>query len=235
MRRWRQCGAAAVVIGLMLLVRVGVPAGAAGTHSQQNPGGLVVSVSPSTVAPGGTFQILGFHFPPGIDVTGQICGDNNLAGSADCVLDNTGLAGTDSLGRFTMSVGVSIPPVPCPCVAVVSSPQLSTTPSSPVTIVGAPVGPLLLPAAAGTVTQPLHVLKSELGGTGPWYSWFGGMPQRTLTLRGESQQRHVSPSVPGAYHRQAGDGPFHRLDIAAALSHFGPDGHGSCKGCASRL
>ena len=50
---------------------------------------------------------------------------------------------------------------------------LETTPSSPVTIIGAPVGPVRPPASAATVTRPLQILNAQLGGNGPWYTWFG--------------------------------------------------------------
>ena len=139
MRRWWCCAfaVAAVCLGAFAPAAVAADPGT-GTHSQSNPDGHVVSVDPWTVVPGQTLLIGGSHFPAGIDVYGEICGDDDLAGSQDCVLDDIGFGGTNSLGRFAMSVKAAIPPAPCPCVALVFSPQLTTTPSSPVNIVGAP-------------------------------------------------------------------------------------------------
>jgi hypothetical protein len=169
------------------------PAGAAPIHTQSNPGGFVVGVSPPTVSPGETVQILGYDFPPSIDVTGQICGDDNLSGSQDCVLDNIGFGSTDSHGSFTISLTVAVPPVPCPCVATVSSQQLSSTPSSPLTIIGAPVTPLRPPTSAATVKEPLQIVNAQLSGNGPWYSWFGGTPRRTLNLTVHNPNQGVYP------------------------------------------
>lgn len=200
MRRGCRYGAAVVVTCLVGIGGVAVPAGTGpagaagpGIHSQSNPGGYIVAVSPSTVAPGQTLQILGYGFPPSIDVSGQICGNNNLSGSPDCVLDNVGFASTTSNGQFTMSIAVAIPPVPCPCVAVVSSSQLSSAPSSPVTITGAPVGAVQPPISAATVKEPLQIVNAQLSGNGPWYSWFGGMPQRTLNLTVHNPNNGVYP------------------------------------------
>jgi hypothetical protein len=196
MIHWGRAGLAAVICCLTLLGVADAAAGA-GTHSQLNPGGLVVSVSPSVVAAGQTLQVSGYHFPPGIDVTSQICGDDDLAGSADCVLDNTGLGTVSPQGQFSTSITVAIPPVPCPCVAVIASNTFSTVlspaPSSPLTILGAPVAALQPPASAATVTQPLQILNAELSGNGPWYSWFGGMAQRTLALTVRNPNKGVYP------------------------------------------
>jgi hypothetical protein len=190
MNRLGRC--AAGIVGLIAFLAADTPASAE-THSQLNPGGLVVAVSPSSVAPGQTLEVTGFRFPAGIDVSGQICGDDDMAGSVDCVLDNTGIGGTASQGRFTMSITVAIPPVPCPCVVVITSPGLTTTPSSPVTIVGAPVAALRGPTSGATVTKPLQILNAQLGGNGPWYSWFGGMAKRTLTLTVRNPNSGVYP------------------------------------------
>jgi hypothetical protein len=162
-------------------------------HSQANPNGTVVAVSPTTVAPGQTLQVMGYDFPPEIEVTAQLCGNNALSGTPDCVLDNVGAGGTGSQGSFTIPVSVTIPPVPCPCVAMVSSQRMSTTSISPVTIVGAPVEPIRPPSSAATVTEPLQIISAQLSGDGPWYAWFGGMPQRTLNLTVHNPNRGVYP------------------------------------------
>jgi hypothetical protein len=197
MRRWCRSGTVVVAFSLAVLGAVGVPSGLAApagpTHSQSNPGGPVVAVSPSTVAPGQTLEVSGYNFPAGIGVTVQLCGNNALSGSPDCVLDNVGSGGTGSGNSFTIPLVVSIPPVPCPCVAMVSSQRMSSTPTSPVTIVGAPVAPIKPPVSAATVTQPLQVLNAQLSGNGPWYSWFGGMAQRTLNLTVHNPNKGVYP------------------------------------------
>jgi hypothetical protein len=189
-------GAVVAISCLAVLGLASVPAGAAGTHSQWNPDG-VVSVTPSVVAPGQTIDVSGDHFPPGIDVNTQICGDNNLAGSADCVLDDTGLGTVTSQGKFTTSITVAIPPVPCPCVAIVTSNTFSTvlspTPTAPVVIIGAPVSPLRPPTSAATVNEPLRILNAQLNGNGPWSSWFGGFAHRTLSLTVHNPNQGVYP------------------------------------------
>jgi hypothetical protein len=173
----------------------GAPA-VAGTRSLRSSGGPVVTASPSTVAPGQKVQVSGSGFPPQIDVTGQICGNNGVSGSADCVLTDTVLATTSTMGDLTLSIAAVIPPVPCPCVVAITSTDLSGTPSAPVTIAGAPIAPVRPPASAATVTKPLEILQVQLGGNGPWYAWFGGVAHRTLTLTVRNPNAGVYPHPP---------------------------------------
>ena len=184
--RWGRCGR---LLGLCCLamalgVRVLPPAQKHTVSSTR--GGLVVSVSPSTVAPGQTLQVSGFHFPA-----------RNRRHRPDMRQQRP--VGIGRLCTRQHGLGTVVPPGPVQHVdhrgypsgplslrrrgyVDTSSTVLSRSPSSPVTIVGASVGPLRTPASAVTVNQPLHILNAQLSGNGPWYSWFGGMAHRTFTL-----------------------------------------------------
>lgn len=141
-----------------------------------------VVVAPSSVQPGQSVIVQGDGFPPTVDLETQICGNDALDGSADCALSSSQEIATTSFGQFEVSMVVALPPVPCPCVVMVTSAALDITPTGPITIVGARTAPLRRGATAA-VTEPLKVSAVSLSGWGPWTALFGAEPHRTLTLR----------------------------------------------------
>jgi hypothetical protein len=70
--------------------------------------------------------------------------------------------------------------------------SISTTPTTPINIVGAPYA-----APAATSLKKMQVLNASLSGNGPWTAWFGAPPQRTLTLtiRNPNAVPYVSPPL----------------------------------------
>ena len=144
-----------------------------------------VSVSPSSVHPGTSVAVDGYGFPDLVDVVVQVCGDGGLQASADCALSSSQETSTTSDGRFELDMVADQPPVPCPCVVLVTSEHLDSTPSTSIDLIGAPSAPLQQ-AAAPQVTRPLRVVSVGLSGWGPWTSWFGGEPKRTLELTVEN-------------------------------------------------
>lgn len=141
-----------------------------------------VSLSDSTLSPGQSVTVSGAGFPDLIDVLAQVCGNDALDASADCALSSSQEISTTSDGQFQLGLVVRIPPVPCPCVVLITSEHLDTTPSVPIDILGAPTAPLSS-SAVPSVQEPLQVTAVGLSGWGPWTAWFGSEPKRTLELR----------------------------------------------------
>jgi len=154
-----------------------------------------VTVSPSAVKVGGVIAVTGSGFPATVDVYGVLCGDDALNGTPDCSLPGTQEVATGSQGQFSMQIIATVPPVPCPCVVLISSPIFDQTPTAPVQVIGAPVAPLH--QAPAPVVRPLEILAANLRGNGPWYSWFGGFAKRTLvlTVRNPNSTPYAGPPL----------------------------------------
>jgi hypothetical protein len=137
----------------------------------------VIQVSPTVASPGSSVKVTGRGFPANTNIQAQICGNNALNGSADCVLSTSQEVSTTKAGLFEVPVLVSLPPKPCPCVVMVLDFSAPTAPKTPITITGAPFA-----TPKAQTTHKLQVLNAYLTGSGPWTSWFGAPPQRTLVL-----------------------------------------------------
>jgi hypothetical protein len=149
-------------------------------------------VTPNTTKPNEEVTVTGRGFPPDSDIQTQICGNNAINGSADCVQNTSQEVSTTKSGLFQMQLDVTIPDKPCPCVVMALDFSSSVTPTTPITIIGAPVAP-----PHGTKIQKLQVLNAYLTGSGPWTSWFGAPPKRTLvvTVRNPNAAAYVSPPL----------------------------------------
>src|SRR5579862_5001181 len=141
-----------------------------------------LSISPTTVQPGQSISVAGSGFPDLIAVVAQVCGDNALQESADCAVSSSQETSTTSTGEFSLSMVADLPPVACPCVVLITSEHLNSTPSTPITLVGAPTAPLTQ-SAAPSVQKPLSIVSVGLSGWGPWTSLFGASPRRMLVMR----------------------------------------------------
>jgi hypothetical protein len=187
-----------------------VAAGAAGTQPQ-------VVVNPVAAAPGARVLVTGRGFPPTSDVQAQICGDRAAQGSVDCDLSASQEVATTQDGRFQLTLVVTMPPKPCPCVVMVLDFALTATPTTPFTVIGAPTAPTPL-----SPVEPLEVRKAVVEGHGPWTSWFGAAPQRTLvlTVHNPDQTSYLKPPLL----LQVGSGatPSSREATRAPLASIGP-------------
>ena len=94
----------------------------------------------------------------------------------------------------------------------------STTPTTPLTIVGAPYQ-----APSASRVHKLQVLNAYLTGNGPWTAWFGAPPQRTLvlTVRNPNDGAYVNPPLILAI-GNAGDTTTHEA-TTRNLSTIGAD------------
>lgn len=161
--------ASALVLATMVLV-----APASSGAAQPRP---QVVLSESVASPGQSIQVNGRNFPPNTDVQAQVCGNNALNGSADCVLSTSQEVATTKSGLFQVPVLVTIPSKPCPCVVLVLDFSSSITPTAPLAIVGAKYA-----TPSASKLAKLQVENAYLEGSGPWTAWFGASPQRTLVL-----------------------------------------------------
>ena len=104
-----------------------------------------------------------------------------IDGSVNCDLGRTAQAGVGENGAFSMTMNVGAPPAPCPCVVRVNSANTLQPDLFPITIVDVPTAEAM--SRSPDVGSLLAVENAELEGSGPWQSWFGGAPERTLVLR----------------------------------------------------
>jgi len=179
-----QVGLGATLVVAALVVPPAAESGAAPTP--------VIQVTPNVATVGSSVKVTGAGFPPNTDIQAQVCGNDALNGSADCVLSTSQEVSTTKRGIFEVPVIVSLPPKPCPCVVMVLDFSSSTTPTIPLTIVGAPYA-----TPKASTVHKLQVLNASLTGNGPWTAWFGAPPKRTLvlTVRNPNNGPYVNPPL----------------------------------------
>jgi len=132
---------------------------------------------PGAAKPGESITVSGAGFPPDTNVQTQVCGNEALDGSADCVLSTAQEVSTTPKGKFTMALTVTIPPTPCPCVVLAIDDAMSATPTVPITIIGGKNAP-----PRKVALKDLKILSAQLEGDGSVASWFGAPPGRTLVI-----------------------------------------------------
>ena len=108
----------------------------------------------------------------------QLCGNLALDGSNDCDVTNTDEPAVRSDGTFDTAVTVSAPPVLCPCVVRIGYRLAPDMVKIPIDIRGVGIRD---PQAPAPLRRAVTVTGVRLTGGGPWTSWFGGAPWRTLT------------------------------------------------------
>lgn len=139
---------------------------------------VVAAVSPNPARAGDTLRIVAEGLAPSAVVEGYVCGHAAAAGTTDCDLSTAQTRVANETGSLVLILVASVPPVPCPCVVLLTSRDQGTLATVPIDIIGAPTGPLTAPTASGT----LHLVEVAISGNGPWPSWFGASPRRTLSM-----------------------------------------------------
>lgn len=147
-----------LVAALVTVIFFGMPAAA---QTGESPG---VAVSKNQVAPGETI-ILTIGFFEGTSVTISLCGNGALRGSSDCNMPaSQGVAlrldGVSTLAEFP----VVAPPVACPCVIRVSSPNNEQVAFAPIDLIGHPVSPLTDSADLTDALAVTIVVKNSTSG-----------------------------------------------------------------------
>jgi hypothetical protein len=170
--------AAALVAALTAVLTAGLVVSSSVPSSAANPAGVQVTVTPSSAAPGTSIDVTFENVPSSTVYEVQVCGDDAVQGSVDCDTANsvTGVAGV--AGYFGVTLTVSTPPAPCPCVVAAFTSKLPDPITGPINLIGAPYAPVTgqLPG------NSLDVVQVSLQGTKTASEWFGAAPKRTLVL-----------------------------------------------------
>ncbi len=166
--------ASAASIGLLA-----APAGAAGAGISLQVVSPQVHTSTQYATVGELVQVTGTGWSPvGQTVEIQICGQNALDLSNDCSQSNQYTAAIRAGGIFYGSLDVQLPPVPCPCVFLVTAPGVVNGVTVPLTILGAPI---VAPPPQPKATNPVAVL-AQLNQPLSVSGWFGGPKVVNLVL-----------------------------------------------------
>lgn len=131
---------------------------------------------------GTAFRVEGTNFTPGTLVNVELCGNEGLGGSGDCVVSTAQLAGVSSAGTFVALVPIDVPPAPCPCIVRAISQDYRQISVAPVQIPGAVTAVPGSEDLAPPIARQLTIETVSLTGSGPWTAWLGASPERTLTL-----------------------------------------------------
>ena len=147
------------------------PAGAASL-----PG---LSLDRTVVTPGSTVTVEGTHWPKDRQLQAVVCGGGIVSVSSDCDLAHAVTFGPADNGVVQTSLVVTTPPVPCPCVVMVTQLYPSEVERLPMTILGASSAPVELPSAVRPILRVFHV---RVVSTSTWTSWFGAAASRQLIV-----------------------------------------------------
>ena len=168
----RRLAAAVALAVLAVLALLSWPTGGFAAPAANGPS---VTLSDTRVRPD-EFVIVTIDGFTARSVTISVCGNQGLRGSADCNMAASDGLGLDRDGSSTQAqMPLAAPPVPCPCVVRVASSLTDEVATTPVTLVGHPVAPVVAPEALGTPVEiemlavPQHdgwasAVRSSLGG-----------------------------------------------------------------------
>jgi len=232
-RRWLPLGRLAFAAGVALApislsaasaYALAATAGASGPpgHRLHAPAPAKPSLTaiPPAARPGATVFVDATHFPHDVDVFLQICGDAGLYGSSGCDQVDSSTVATSSTGTFRWPILVERPPLDCPCVVEAFSPSLQSPVLLPFKVVGVPIAPLQRYRTSNPF-DALSISGVALTGSGPWTSWFGGQPRRTIVLT-LTNRGSVKLTLPPMVVREGAVGTT-PLDVATpALGSLGP-------------
>ncbi len=193
---------------LTALATAGALSGPAGAAAE--PPAVYLS-SPSFVA-GQTITILGSGWKPGTRLQAALCGGNAVNGLSDCDLASTQTVVAQSTGSIWQPTAFQLPAQPCPCVVLVTGPNGGTVNKIPVTVIGAPTGPI---PPVSTVAD-LQVQSVRVTGGLTLASAFGGAAERTVSVEIYNPgNAAVTPVLTGRWGR--GSNPQNVIAMAKAL------------------
>jgi len=161
--------AAAMAWGIVLAM----PSGATGAQV----GPMVRAPASSSI--GTRIIVSGAGWAPGQLVNMTLCGNGALDGAIDCGVTDVGEAGVTAAGTFfTTYLLAAAPPYPCPCILRTTTSTLDQVVNTPIAIAGLPTArprPRVV-----IVSRSVAISDIQVDGHGPWPSWFGAAPHRTL-------------------------------------------------------
>jgi hypothetical protein len=156
---------------------VAVAAPRAATAGAARPSAL--TLSNTAVVPGETVTVTGTGWPGDQKFQAAVCGGGSQATSQDCDLAHEVDFISNNDGGVGESIVVTIPPVPCPCVVLVTQVDPFAEHLLPITIAGAPSAPLPPQAPQPRLVTISHV---HVVSKSSWTSWFGAAAPRELVL-----------------------------------------------------
>lgn len=160
------------VVGLLsVLLVLGAPAVAAAAEPTPSP---ALTVNPLVVNAGDRITVAGTGWPGSQLVDLSLCGSGGEGGSASCNRSGSATIGVGQDGRFGAILVAEIPPVACPC--VIRGTAGGYTATQPITVNGAPVR-----TAPAAVAAPVATSVTA-DGSGPPSAWFGGSPERDVSV-----------------------------------------------------
>jgi hypothetical protein len=164
--------------------------GATDAAAESNP--LRASLSLGLGRPGDNVTVTGSGWPGGVTIQTSTCGNNAIKGASDCNALGAGNTVTRPDGSFSLDMRIAKPPVPCPCVVHVVSPNTTVKVDQFFDVQGHPTAPIDL-----TVTVRSLTVESQLTGAGPVTAWLGGAAKRTLalTVKNTGSTAVTDPSV----------------------------------------
>ena len=183
------------LLGATLFVAVLLIGPWAASEAVSVPAMPLIFLSPTTAAVGDTAHVSGTGFIPAERISVAVCGDGGLLGAQGCDLGSQAVLTADNTGRFSTTLRVALPPLPCPCVVKVDGESPAHSTWTAINIPGAPVAPLR--SAPSALRPVLSVSEVKFTGTGPWPAWFGAHARRTLafTVHNSGSAPAVSPTV----------------------------------------
>lgn len=167
---------------LLVLLTLSLPSAGPAAAAEGKP---AVTLSTAQAGTGGSITVNGTGWRPRTLLMLLICGQATPArgvvgGTNSCANADGRAVTTDADGRFSRSLPVTEPPVPCPCVVHVATATGAKAQADAVfQVAGHPVEPLPAQTAGGR----LSVLSdTRLDGSGSLLTWFGAPPSRTLSF-----------------------------------------------------
>jgi hypothetical protein len=159
-----------------------------------------LAVTTPRVSPGQTLSIHGEHWPKRTTLHAVLCGANATNGSVDCVEQAAMTVSPGPTGVVDGSMPVFEPPVPCPCVVLVTDLASAFVGRLPVTVVGVPTS--AIDPEDPTPGRALQIDARLTGGTS-LASLFGVSARRTLvvTLRNTGEVPVDAPVVTARWGR----------------------------------
>jgi hypothetical protein len=174
-------GVPTALCAVLCAVTCSVATGAATPQKTFGVAGLPpLSLSSSSVTAGETVSITGTHWPPHRVLQAAICGRGAVEGSQDCDMTGAITFGPADNGVVDAPIVVTVPPVPCPCVVLVTQATPSAAETLPINITGAPRGPL--PTSPNLDLPRITVSNVHVVSDSSWTSWFGAAANRELVL-----------------------------------------------------
>jgi hypothetical protein len=140
-----------------------------------------ISIGSQSIVPGQKLLISGSGWPVKTALSATLCGTDAIAGTADCAETTTVVVVAPRTGRVWAMMTTALPPVPCPCVILVTGITNLYTKKIPVTVVGAATAPVTRTTTSGE--PDLRVANLRVVGGTTWASSFGGAAPRTLEFR----------------------------------------------------